>query len=81
MGMLRVLSRRGDDQYQWDRTAVETGDAEAIAAVREAERIFNEQRTRGATAVRVKPGEAPERIDTFDPQAEQILMVPRVVGG
>lgn len=81
MGMLRVLSRHGDDSFAWDRSAVETGDAEAIAAVREAERIFKEQRARGATAVSVKPGQPAERIEQFDPNAEQILMVPRVIGG
>jgi hypothetical protein len=58
-----------------------TGDLEAQAAVREAERIFAEQRTRGGTAVRLQPDRAPERIERFDPEAEQILMIPRVVGG
>lgn len=81
MGMLRVLSRHGDDQFVWNGPAVEAGDKEAIAAVQEAERIFREQRARGSTAVRVQPGRPAERIDEFDPTAEQILMVPRVVGG
>ena len=81
MGMLRVLSRNGDDRLTWDVTAVETGDAEAAAAVREAERIFNEQRAGGATAVRVTPGQPAERIMKFDPNAEEIVMVPRVIGG
>ena len=81
MGVLRVLSRHGDDRYQWDHTALETGPAEAVAAVREAERIFAEQREHGATAVRVKPGQPAERIEPFDPTAEQILMSPRVLGG
>lgn len=81
MGMLRVLSRSGDDQFTWNRAAVEVGDPEALAAVREAERIFEEQRARGATAVRMAPGRPAERIERFDPEAEQIVMVPRVVGG
>lgn len=81
MGVLRVLSHHGDDQFQWDDVAVKTGDTEALAAIREAERIFAEQRARGATAVRVKPGQPAQRIDTFDPEAEQIIMLPRVVGG
>ncbi len=81
MGMLRVLSRRGDDRYTWDVRQVETGDPEAQAAVREVERIFREQRAAGATAFRVESGRAVSRVDTFDPEAEQILMVPRVVGG
>ena len=49
--------------------------------LREAERIFAEQHARGATAVRVRPDRPAERIEKFDPEAEQILMIPRVVGG
>jgi hypothetical protein len=79
--MLRVMSRRGDDRVAWDVKQVEVGDAEAIAAVREAERIFSEQRARGATAFKVETGHAPVRVDEFDRTAEQIVLVPRVVGG
>jgi len=79
--MLRVLSRQGDDRFAWDQKAAVTGDLDAQAAVREAERIFAEQRASGATAVRVAPGQAPQRIDRFDPEAEQIVMLPRVVCG
>lgn len=81
MGVLRVLSHHGDDRYSWDRSAIETGDLDAVAAVHEAEKIFAEQRARGATAVRVAPGKPAERIERFDPEAEQIVMIPRVVGG
>lgn len=75
MGRLRVLSRSGDNTAVWD-TAVG-----AEAAVREAERIFNKHRSAGATAFRVADGEAAERLDTFDPSAEQIVIVPRLAGG
>ena len=81
MGMLRVMSRRGDDRVAWDVKQVEVGDAEAVAAVQEAERIFSEHRARGATAFKVETGHAPSRIDEFDRTAEQIVLVPRVVGG
>jgi hypothetical protein len=81
MGVLRVLSHRGDDRYTWERNAVEVGDPEAVAAVKEAERIFAEQRGKGATAVKVAPGKPAERIDRFDPEAQEIVMIPRVVGG
>jgi len=72
--MLRVMSRRGDDRITWDEQKVLAGDPEATAAIREAERIF-------ATAFRVEPGKPSQRIDQFDQTAEQIVMVPRVVGG
>jgi len=81
MGMLRVISKRGDDRVQWNEQDAQAGDAEAMAAVREAERIFALERARGATAFRVEPGKSAERLEQFDPQAEQIILVPQVVGG
>ena len=81
MGMLRVMSRRGDERVEWDLKKVVTSDPETLAAIREAERIFNEERTRGATAFKVEAGKPVERIEKFDRTAEQIVMVPRVVGG
>ena len=81
MGMLRVMSRRGDDRIIWDGQGAETSDPEALAAVQEAERIFHEERKKGATVFNVEPGKAVERLETFDRPAEQIVIVPRVVGG
>ena len=81
MGMLRVMSRRGDDRVTWDTQKVLAGDSEALAAIREAERIFAQEKAKGATAFRVNPGKPAERIDRFDKTAEQIVLVPRVVGG
>jgi hypothetical protein len=75
------MSRRGDDRISWDSKKLEVHDPEAMAAIREAERIFNEERIKGATAFKVEPGKGVERIDTFDRTAEQIVLVPRVVGG
>jgi hypothetical protein len=81
MGMLRIISKRGDDRLFWKEQDVLAGDAEALAAVREAERIFARARARGATAFRVEAGKPAERLERFDPMASQIIMVPRVVGG
>jgi hypothetical protein len=81
MGMLRVMSRRGDDRVAWDVKKAEVGELDAVAAVKEAERIFAAERARGATAFKVEAGKAPVRIDQFDKTAEEIIMVPRVVGG
>lgn len=85
MAILRILSQHGDTSVEWDATAVRSGDAAADAAadaaVREAERIFAQQRARGATAFRLLPGRPAERLDSFDPQAEHIVLVPRVAGG
>lgn len=81
MGMLRIMSRRGDDRVVWDPGKVNVNDPEAVAAVREAERIFEQERKKGATAFKVEPGKPIRHIDKFDQTAEQIVMVPRVVGG
>ena len=81
MAVMRILSNQGDTRYEWDVGRVQLGDAEAVAAVREAERIFAQQRARGATAFKVWPGRPAERLDRFDPRAEQVVMVPRIAGG
>ncbi len=81
MGMLRIISRRGDDTVAWDPARVAMNDEEAVAAVHEAERIFEEQRSKGATAFSVGKGQAPVRVEQFDPDAEQIILLPRMVGG
>jgi hypothetical protein len=81
MAKMRVLSARGDTVLEWDERKLRTGDPEALAAVREAERIFEEQRARGATAFVVEPDKPARRIDTFEREAEQIVVIPRVAGG
>jgi hypothetical protein len=81
MGMLRVISKHGDDCVQWNEQEVQAGGVESMAAIREAERIFAQERVRGATAFRVEAGKPTKRIEQFDPQAEQIILVPRIVGG
>jgi len=79
--MLRVISKRGDERLCWNEQDALAGDAEARAAIREAERIFVRARARGAMAFRVDPGKPVQRLEQFDAQAAQIVMVPRVMGG
>ncbi len=81
MAKLRVLSHLGDTTVEWDTSKAEVGDPEALEAIREAERIFEEHRNKGATAFRVEPGKPAERLERFDKTAEQIIMVPRIAGG
>lgn len=81
MGVLRVMSRRGDDVVTWEYPGPGVSEPEAQAAVRAAERVFDEQAARGATAFKVQQDAAPVHIDHFEAQAEQIILVPRVVGG
>jgi len=81
MGTLRILSRDGDRQVAWDLNAVATGDAEARAAVAAVEQLFAEARARGSTAFGRSQGQAPTRLDHLDFTADEIIMVPRIVGG
>jgi hypothetical protein len=83
--MLRVMSRRGDDRFTWpdlkrDPDSLELTE-EQKRAVEEAERIFAEERRKGATAFLVESGRPAQRIEEFEPFAKEIIMVPRVVGG
>jgi len=81
MAKLRILSHQGDTTVDWDIERAEVGDPEALDAVKEAERIFEEHKAKGATAFKVAPGETAKKLERFDKTAEQIVMVPRVAGG
>jgi hypothetical protein len=78
---MRIMSACGDVAVEWDQERVEAGDLEALEAVKEAERIFEEHRQKGASAFKVEKGKPAERLDVFDPKVEQIVVVPRVAGG
>jgi hypothetical protein len=81
MSTLHVLNRHGDQHISWNPEALDRGDPEALAAVREAERIFTEERNRGGVAFRVVPGATPERIDALDLRANDIVVLPAIAGG
>ncbi len=85
VGMLRVMSKRGDDRFTWPdlehKSALEKLEQEQRRALEEAERIFAEERKKGATAFLIQEGKAAQRIEEFDPSAKEIIMIPRVVGG
>lgn len=78
---LRVLNAQGDSHIQWDHDGLAARDPEAIVAVLEAERIFEEARSRGGQAFRVTPGNVAERLSEFDRNATEILVIPAMVGG
>ena len=79
--VIRVLDATGDTSVQWDRERLASGDPEALAAVAEAERLFAEARAKGAQAFRVGADEPPQRLERFDPQAKETLVIPPMVGG
>jgi hypothetical protein len=67
MGMLREISKRGDDRVHWNEQDTLMGDVEAHATIREAEHIFAREHARGATAFHVETGKLVERLEQFDP--------------
>lgn len=81
MGVLRVVSGHGDKRYSWDQRAVLAGNPEAVAAVREAERIFAETRARGGVAFECEGHRVVGHITVFKPTAAMILLFPAVIGG
>lgn len=81
MGTLYVLSSRGDTQVSWAGGQPAADDREARAAIAEAEAIFAHEISRGASAFKLAKGQLAERIDSFDPSAEEIVIVPRMAGG
>lgn len=72
MATIRVLDGTGHTALDYDLKEED--------AVREAERIFEDARKRGATAFRTDCSPA-IKLERFDPTAEQITVVPRVAGG
>ncbi len=81
MAVLRILNGSGDTSVWWDPERLAASDAEAEAAVREAERLFAEARARGAVAFRINADRPATRLNEFDRTAEEILIVPAMVGG
>jgi hypothetical protein len=49
-----------------ERSSGSRSDPAVLAAVQEAERIFDAERKKGATAFKVEPGKKAERLETFD---------------
>jgi len=82
MASLSVLNGSGDTTVNWDERAFVDGDPEACAAVTEAERLFAETRAAGGEAFRLRAGALAERVRELEPaEAEDVLVVPRMVGG
>ncbi len=71
---LRILGPSGDTAVAWD--------VDNEAAVAEAERVFNEHRAKGYQSYQIDTPSLPgERIEKFNPEANEILLFGQVVGG
>src|ERR1051326_6761783 len=81
LAVLRILNGSGDTSVSWDPERLAQADPEAEAAVREAERLFAKARTEGAVAFRINPDAPATKLAEFDRNAEEILVIPAMVGG
>jgi hypothetical protein len=82
MPALRILNALGDTCVSWNETLYAEGDAEQVAAVMEAERLFAAARAAGGTAFRLRPGLPAERITRLEPtMPDDVLIVPPMMGG
>ena len=73
-GIMRVMGVRGDTKIIWD-----SDNSDEVAA---AKKTFNDLRDKHFTAFSVsKKGDKDKMITEFDPDAEKIIMVPRMQGG
>jgi hypothetical protein len=71
---LKIMDQTGHLNFTWD--------AEKDDEIEEARKAFDEYRRKGYSAFRVrKGGERGPRIDSFDPDAEQMIMAPQLQGG
>ena len=72
--VLCILDETGDSRFQWDKN-----DPEQVA---KAQAKFDEMKKKGYLAYSVnKKGDRGDVINTFDPNAERIIMHSQLVGG
>jgi len=71
---LRILDSSGDRRLVWRK--------ESDDEVKEAKKAFREALAKGALAYKVdNDGERSKQIREFDPEAEEIVVMPMVTGG
>jgi hypothetical protein len=74
MGMMNILDRSGHTKHIWN--------ADNEAEVEAARTLYDALTRKGYRAFNVKKdGEEGTRMDTFDPEAEKMILVPQLVGG
>jgi len=74
IGEMSVMDSSGHQQLKWNRN-----NSDEIAA---AQAVFNRLMEQGYSAFGAKTKTAPRNsMKTFDPEAEEVVMVPRIAGG
>lgn len=73
-GLIEILGANGDTKKKWDRN-----NQDEVADARDS---FSRLTKKGFSAFRVGPkGEQGGRMDTFEPEAEGMILVPAIAGG
>lgn len=71
---MKIMDQTGHTTVKWD--PANNDEVEVARAT------FRELKAKGFRAFRVQgEGKQGERIDTFDPQARQLILMPQLVGG
>ncbi len=73
VGTLRTLDTKGDTKISWN--------SENPADVESARASFNLLRGKGYMAYRTERGNRGTQLREFDPEAEEIILAPALVGG
>jgi len=85
IGQIRVMGKSGDAAVQFPRIAslAALGELEPDEqyAVQAAQRLVEQAAEQNRSVFAVAPGQPPERVSEFHPDAESLLIVARVAGG
>lgn len=82
--IIRRMCEQGDAVTTWETGTDIENDAEAQAAVHEAERIFREALVRGDVPFAIDADKGPVKLDRWDArakEADEIVIAPRLMGG
>jgi len=72
-GIMRILNLDGDRRIVWRKNS--------IPEIRDAKKVFRDALAEGHLAFKAERGGRGEKIVEFDPAAEEIILVPPIVGG
>lgn len=85
VGQIRVMGKSGDAALQFPRitslaalTELEPDEQYAVLA---AQRVIEQAQEQDRTVFAVAPGQQPERLTAFKPDAESLMIVARIAGG
>ena len=81
MEKARAILKRGNDAVRSNAQDGLGGDPEVMVALLGVEHISAGERASGAVAFHVDACKPSTWLEQFDQQAQQIILVPRVVGG